>query len=323
MGEGWRRLVPLALILLILILAPVLAYGQSADTVVVHWTAPGDDGDRGIALVYDLRVSESPITVENFEQALRVFGMPAPIGAGTRQQVTVRGLTRGTTYYFAIRSTDDVGNRSELSNVTRWDWVLDAAPPGSPNGLALGHGKKGGKKVSWAPNPEPDLVGYRVYRAALPKGPYTLITPTPIVETEFEDPAPPPDVPVLWYRVTAVDANGNESAASASVSIGSSEITLTTALTIEESYPNPATIWTPVRIPVVVPASGASHVFVEVLDSGNRRVRRIDVGNLSSGRHEIVWDGRNDVGQVCAPGVYRGWFVTDTDRRSIRLVRVP
>jgi len=83
MGEGWRQWVPFALILLILILAPVLAYGQTPDTVVVRWTAPGDDGNAGVALAYDLRVSEAPITADNFDQALRVFGMPAPAAGGT------------------------------------------------------------------------------------------------------------------------------------------------------------------------------------------------------------------------------------------------
>src|SRR5688500_114096 len=97
-------LFPLALILLLLLLAPVLAHGQSADSVVVRWTAPGDDGRDGTAAVYDIRVSSSPITSGNFVQAMIVPGAPVPEAAGNRQSVTVRGLTRGVPYYFAIRT---------------------------------------------------------------------------------------------------------------------------------------------------------------------------------------------------------------------------
>ena len=43
--------------------------------------------------------------------------------------MVVRGLTRGTTYYFAVKSYDDVDNVSPLSNVVQWDWVHDTARP--------------------------------------------------------------------------------------------------------------------------------------------------------------------------------------------------
>ena len=41
---GWSHWFPYVVFLLILLLAPVIAYAQTADTVVVRWTAPGDDG---------------------------------------------------------------------------------------------------------------------------------------------------------------------------------------------------------------------------------------------------------------------------------------
>ena len=74
---------------------------------------------------------------------------------------------------------------------------------------------------------------------------------------------------------------------------------------------------------MVVPDGGAVSTYVDILDSGDRRVRRITLGDLTAGRQEIVWNGRNDAGQLCAPGVYRGWFVTENDRQTIRIVRVP
>ena len=43
--------------------------------------------------------------------------MPAPSGAGTTQTVTVNGLTASTNYYFAIKTYDEAGNASGISNV--------------------------------------------------------------------------------------------------------------------------------------------------------------------------------------------------------------
>jgi flagellar hook assembly protein FlgD len=94
------------------------------------------------------------------------------------------------------------------------------------------------------------------------------------------------------------------------------------ALSVEESYPNPSRVNSPVNIPVTAP-TGASGVSVEILDSGNRRVRRMEVGDLAAGTQNIVWDGRNDAGRLCAPGVYRGWVISAQGRQSLRLVRVP
>jgi hypothetical protein len=51
-----------------------------------------------------------------FTAATTVAGAPAPQVAGTVQTVTIAGLTPGTTYYFAIKTTDEAGNTSTISN---------------------------------------------------------------------------------------------------------------------------------------------------------------------------------------------------------------
>jgi chitodextrinase len=315
----WRRWFPVFACLLLLALAPALAHSQGADTVVVTWTAPGDDGRAGTATSYDLRMSETPITDANFLSAAAVAGVPAPAASGTRQSVTVRSLTRGTTYWFAIRATDDVGNVSPISNVLRWDWTLDTSPPSTPRG---GNGSRHDRvvQITWQANAEADLAGYRVYRATASAGPYTQLTSAPIVETQYED-AAVPDVPEVWYQVTAVDATGNESARSGAIAV---ELQTTAAESaIQPGYPNPSRADDAVRIPVVLPSSGAASAVVDVLDSGGHRVRRIEITDLSPGRQEVQWDGRNDAGRVVAPGVYRAWLIAGGTRSSIRLVRVP
>ncbi len=93
------------------------ASSPTATSLRLAWTAPGDDGGVGTATAYDLRYSTSPITSANFVSATSVTGEPTPAGGGTSQSMTVSSLTAGTTYYFAIKASDEVLNISLISNI--------------------------------------------------------------------------------------------------------------------------------------------------------------------------------------------------------------
>jgi hypothetical protein len=312
----------IALGLIAFVLAPSPVRAQGADSVVVAWTAPGDDGWVGRATTYDLRVSQSPITAAGFAAATPVNGLPAPLASGTRQQVVVRGLTRGTTYYFAMRTADDAGNWSGVSNVLKWTWTLDSAPPAAPSGVEV-EPLQGGARVAWSPNSEPDLGGYRVYRGLASGGPYALLGDKTVTETEFIDTNVPSN-PKVWYRVTAVDGTGNESAPSQAVALALDETAVSSAtrLELESGYPNPSRSGDPVHIPVTVPLDAPASAVVEVYDGAGRRIRVIDVA-LTQGTNEVVWDGKNDAGREVAPGVYRACLIAGKTRSTIRLLRQP
>src|SRR5688572_14314573 len=89
----------------------------TSSSVLVSWTAPGDDGSTGTAAAYDLRYSTSAITDANFASATQVSGEPTPAVAGTAQTMTVTGLNANTAYFFAMKSKDEVPNVSVLSNI--------------------------------------------------------------------------------------------------------------------------------------------------------------------------------------------------------------
>jgi len=91
--------------------------GSAYGTVVLRWTAPGDDGNVGTATDYIVRHSTSAIVSQfGWLLATDVEGEPTPQPAGTRQSMTVSGLEPGQTYYFAIVARDEVGNEGGLSN---------------------------------------------------------------------------------------------------------------------------------------------------------------------------------------------------------------
>jgi hypothetical protein len=94
------------------------ATGITPYSVNLHWTAPGDDGNIGMAAGYDIRYSVSPITTERkWLNSNNVYGgIPAPAPAGSNQTCIVSGLLPYTTYYFALKTVDDNSNWSTLSN---------------------------------------------------------------------------------------------------------------------------------------------------------------------------------------------------------------
>jgi len=110
---------------------------QTDTTVTLQWTAVGDDSLIGTATSYDLRYSTAAITAANFASATAASGVPAPAAPGTVQSVTVRGLSRQATYWFAIKAVDDAGNVSALSNVPSVT-TPDTTPPAAINNLTLG-----------------------------------------------------------------------------------------------------------------------------------------------------------------------------------------
>ena len=98
------------------------APSRTAKSVDLTWTAPADYGAHGSgpfsSATYDLRYSSSPITEANFAAATAVTGLPTPKAPGQLEAFTVTLAASNTTYYFAIKSSDEATppNVSEISN---------------------------------------------------------------------------------------------------------------------------------------------------------------------------------------------------------------
>ncbi|MBD3332415.1 hypothetical protein GF356_06165 [candidate division GN15 bacterium] len=93
--------------------------------VVLEWTAPGDDSVTGFAFEYDLRGSLDSVTAGNFQEAYRIDSIDAPLPPGTTQSCQIDSLTSGETYYFAIKTRDDNGNWSGISNCVSITCLVD------------------------------------------------------------------------------------------------------------------------------------------------------------------------------------------------------
>ena len=108
--------------------ADLASAANSDSSVLLTWTAPGDDGADGTAVQYDIRYSTSVITNANFSFATQASDLPLPDSSGTGEALKVARLTANTTYYFALKTADEVPNWSGLSNVVIAA-TLSAPPP--------------------------------------------------------------------------------------------------------------------------------------------------------------------------------------------------
>ena len=103
-------------------IADLAVITTTSHAATLQWTAPQDyrdDHAKGMIDEYDLRVSYDSLTSQNFAQAHRIDSIGDPAPAGMVQQCVIDVLEPDSTYYFAMKSRDDKGNWSAISNCCR------------------------------------------------------------------------------------------------------------------------------------------------------------------------------------------------------------
>ena len=133
------------------------------------WTATGNDGNDGQAARYVIKYSEDKIrSIWDYHSADEVpnsHEIPLPRPPSSREEFTVTGLMRRTTYYFAIRAFDEWGNDGPMSNVAS-AMATDRTPPPMIKGVyAMDTPEDNGKSitVSWNPVKVDDFNHYDIY----------------------------------------------------------------------------------------------------------------------------------------------------------------
>ena len=121
--------------LALLLFAAPPARGQvnPDSSVVLQWTSPGDDGTSGRASSYDIRYRTTTIsgtdTTTWWNGATQVTGEPFPSNPGVTDSMRVRGLAPLSTYYFMVRTGDEVPNWSGYSNLAQKSTSGDVIAP--------------------------------------------------------------------------------------------------------------------------------------------------------------------------------------------------
>lgn len=145
------------------------------------------------------------------------------------------GLTKGTSYYYKVRAYDTSDNLSSLSSPAALG--IPNAPPATPTGLSVANPGTGRTLiVTWNANAESDLAGYNLYIATVSTGPYSKVNTSVIPKsaTPSYTVGGLTDTVNYYFKVSAVDNLGGESALSAAQSGISTD---TTAPQIISLYP--------------------------------------------------------------------------------------
>jgi hypothetical protein len=117
--------------------------GRRAGNISLSWTAPADTGGAAV-FDYDVRCSPTDITNDTEFDAAPSYSFPGtPASPGSAESMAITGLFVGlsTTYYCAVKSLDEAGNSSTLSNVPSQDVQfieVQMDPPTSGLGSAYG-----------------------------------------------------------------------------------------------------------------------------------------------------------------------------------------
>jgi fibronectin type 3 domain-containing protein len=191
---------------------------QAADTQAP--AAPLDlsanAGDAEVSLTWTAN-TESDLA------SYRLYRGPTPspttllttIAAGTAAH-TDAGLTNGTAYYYRLTAVDQSGNESAFSTDVQATptQAADTQAPAAPLDLSANAGDAE-VSLTWTANTESDLASYRLYRGPTPS-PTTLLTTVAVGTTGHTDTGLSNGT-AYYYRLTAVDQSGNESAFSTDV----------------------------------------------------------------------------------------------------------
>lgn len=132
-------------------------------TLTVGWTSPGDDSSSGMAQTYDLRLSTTVPEAGNleswFSSASRIENLSAPRPAGMEEMIELSGVHPDSVYYLAIKTTDEAGNQSDISNVV--SEIVLSVELTSFQAEAF----PGEVRISWQTYSEKENAGFEVQRS--------------------------------------------------------------------------------------------------------------------------------------------------------------
>ncbi|WP_162899699.1 S8 family serine peptidase [Salinibacter ruber] len=186
--------------------ATTQAVDDATEAVRLEWSAPEGSAPSGYRVYRSRSPSVAPASATEVTE--RPIGTPAYTDAGG---------TMGTTYHYRVTAQAADGRESEPSG------TVAATPsnpiPGRPGGVTATETEAGtGIKVSWTPIGATDVQRYRVYRDTKPLAADEASELAPhdsstAEETSFVD-AEAEEGTTYYYRITAVDRAGGESALS-------------------------------------------------------------------------------------------------------------
>lgn len=307
------------------------------DTIIVRdnkrielrWTLPGDL-PKQLAKIVILRsnTSKGPfLPLATFSKPTYTYTDPKPFNSN----------------YYRIKGITKQGK--EFYSFPYFAQLIDSTPPVTPVGLAGRVDSAGVVTLQWSANTEPDLQGYRVFRANSLKEEFVEVTREIMSSPAFSDTITlRTTTSSVYYKVIAVDLNYNTSPYSPPVLLKRPDTIAPTAPLFTKAYRSDS-----LRAVVLEWQNSSSEDVVKYTlysihskDSSRREVASWDTAQLVSRYTDtsltlgntyyyelIVWDGAGNKAKEVSGDV---WFETgkrapvtkwageaDTEKKQIRL----
>ncbi|MBU8920247.1 MAG: T9SS type A sorting domain-containing protein [Bacteroidales bacterium] len=202
-------------------------------------------------------------------------------------------------------------------------YSVDNLAPAPPLGLAGEQSQSPtGLELSWDENLEDDLWYYAVYRGTsetfIPGSGNLVATP----EGEYCFDSGWDWQQDYWYKLSAVDENGNESGY---ITMGPGDVTGEDPQTpplasyLSQNYPNPFNPSTAIQFGL----SHSSRVSLKIYNVSGKLVRVVVEESRPAGHYNENWDGKDESGRAVASGVYFYRLSTTafTENRKMILLR--
>jgi hypothetical protein len=180
-------------------------------------------------------------------------------------------------------------------------YSVDNLAPSAPNGVVVAYHESGTNALDWNDSAASDFDYFKIYRSTDPNfvpGAGNLAATT--VASAWND--PDYDMAGIYYKISAVDFAGNESAASSpSATTGIGTPLVPARFILRAPGPNPFQRVT--RLEFDVPQSGP-RVRIDVFSVNGGLVRSLLDGPQNAGTHSVTWDGRDARGRTVPAGMY-------------------
>ena len=92
--------------------------GPDYGSIALVFTSTGADGLYGMATAYEIRVHDQLITDLNWNTATLITNSPAPLPAGSSENIVIDSLVPGQVYFVGLKVWDGASNASSISNIS-------------------------------------------------------------------------------------------------------------------------------------------------------------------------------------------------------------
>jgi fibronectin type 3 domain-containing protein len=152
----------------------------------------------------------------SIERSDKPKGIFVPVNATLLQPTSRDYLDPAPAQINYYRVTANALNGDKFVSSLYYAQLVDSIPPGIPAGLKATIDEFGTVNLSWTPNSDKDIYGYRIYKANNKSEELAQLTSEPLAAANYMDKANLKTLnEYVYYAVIAVDRNQNQSKLSA------------------------------------------------------------------------------------------------------------